>query len=213
MFIKVKEIKEAYPNLPIKGIIHIGAHEAEEYDDYKGISVEKIIWVEANPDLIGYLENKFNGIDNIRTFNEAIYDEEKLVSFKISNNLQSSSILNLKEHKNLFPDVHYVKEIQTTTKRFDNLCIEKEININDYNFLNVDVQGADLNDILSFGDLLNNIDFIYSEVNTIEVYEGCHTIDKFDEVMLDKGFQRVMTHIYHGGGWGDALYIKSSLLS
>ena len=109
MFIKVKEIKEAYPNLPIKGIIHIGAHEAEEYDDYKGISVEKMIWVEANPDLIGYLENKFNGIDNIRTFNEAIFDEEKLVSFKISNNLQSSSILNLKEHKNLFPDVHYVK--------------------------------------------------------------------------------------------------------
>jgi len=213
MFIKVKEIKENYPNLPIKGIIHIGTHEAEEYEDYKGISVEKIIWVEANPDLIGYLENKFNGIEGIKIFNEAIYDEEKLVSFKISNNLQSSSILNLKEHKNLFPDIHYVKEIQTTTKRFDNLCVEQKINIDDYNFLNVDVQGADLNVILSFGDLLEKIDFVYSEINTVEVYEGCHTIDQFDAIMSSKGFERVMTHIYHGGGWGDALYIKSSLLS
>ena len=212
MFIKVKEITEKYPNIPIKGIIHIGAHEAEEYEDYKNISVEKIVWVEANPDLIVYLEEKFKGIENIKIFNEAIFDEEKTISFKISNNLQSSSILNLKEHKNLFPDVHYVKEIEMTTKRFDTLYSENDINIDDYNFLNVDVQGADLNAILSFGNLLDKIDFIYSEVNTVEVYEGCHTIDKFDEVMDEKGFQRVITHIYHGGGWGDALYIKKNIL-
>ena len=54
--------------------------------------------------------------------------------------------------------------------------------------------------------------FVYSEVNTVEVYEGCHIIDKFDEVMDEKGFKRVMTHIYHGGGWGDALYIKKNIL-
>ena len=69
MFIKIKKIKESYPKLPIRGIIHIGAHEAEEYEDYKNISVEKMIWVEGNPDLIGYLENKFSGIDNVQIFN------------------------------------------------------------------------------------------------------------------------------------------------
>ena len=117
MFIKVKDISENYPNIPIRGIIHIGAHEAEEYDDYKNISVEKIIWVEANPDLITYLHDKFKDTENIKIFNEAIFDEEKQIYFKISNNLQSSSILELKEHKRLFPDVHYVKEIQMKTKR------------------------------------------------------------------------------------------------
>ena len=212
MFIKVKDIKDAYPNIPIKGIIHIGAHEAEEYEDYKNIAIEKIIWVEANPDLIVYLENKFKDVNDILIFNEAIFDEEKSISFKISNNLQSSSILNLKEHKKLFPDVHYVKEIEMKTKRFDTLYAENNIDINDYNFLNVDVQGADLNAILSFGNLLEKIDFVYSEVNTVEVYENCHTIDVFDEVMDKHGFTRTMTHIYHGGGWGDALYIKKGLL-
>jgi FkbM family methyltransferase len=212
MFIKVKDIKEAYPNIPIKGIIHIGAHEAEEYEDYKNISVKKMIWIEANPDLIGYLRDKFKDVENVKIFNEAIFDEENTVSFKISNNLQSSSILNLKEHKNLFPDIHYVKEIEMKTKRFDTLYVENDIDIDDYNFLNVDVQGADLNVILSFGDLLDKFDFVYSEINTVEVYEGCHTIDKFDEVMKGKGFKRVMTHIYHGGGWGDALYVKENIL-
>ncbi len=212
MFIKVKDIKESYPNIPIRGIIHIGAHEAEEYDDYKNISVEKMVWIEANPDLIPYLENKFKDVENIVIFNEAIFDVEKKVTFKISNNLQSSSILNLKEHKRLFPDVHYVKEIETTTKRFDTLCLEKKININDYNFLNVDVQGADLNVILSFGELLDKIDFVYSEINTVEVYENCHTLDVFDEIMDKHGFKRTMLHVYHGGGWGDALYIKKTLL-
>ena len=85
MFIKINDIKKTYPNLPIKGIIHIGAHEAEEYEDYKEVSVDKIIWVEANPDLISYLENKFTGLNNIKIFNEAIFDEEKIVSFKIIN--------------------------------------------------------------------------------------------------------------------------------
>ena len=89
MFIKVKDIKDAYPNIPIKGIIHIGAHEAEEYEDYKNIAIEKIIWVEANPDLIVYLENKFKDVNDILIFNEAIFDEEKSISFKISNNLHT----------------------------------------------------------------------------------------------------------------------------
>jgi Fe2+ transport system protein B len=39
-----------------------------------------------------------------------------------------------------------------------------------------------------------------------------HIIDKFDEVMDGKGFKRVMTHIYHGGGWGDALYINKNII-
>ena len=102
-------------------------------------------------------------------------------------------------------------KVKDISENYPNLPI-KGININDYNFLNVDVQGSDLNVILSFGELLNKIDFVYSEINTVEVYEGCHTIDQFDDIMSIKGFERVMTHIYHGGGWGDALYIKSSLL-
>jgi FkbM family methyltransferase len=212
MFIKMKEIVENYPQIKIKGVIHIGAHEGEEYADYKNIGVDKMIWVEANESLIANLSSKFLLDKNIQIINEAVFDEEKETTFKITNNMQSSSILNLKEHKVLFSDVLVIEEKKITTKRFDNLIIEKNIKIDDYNFLNVDVQGADLNVILSFGEYLDKIDFVYSEINIIEVYEGCHLLTEFDDVMKTKGFSRVMTHIYSDGGWGDALYIKDSLL-
>lgn len=210
MFIKIKDIIEKYPNIKIKGIIHIGAHEAEEYEDYKEVGIKKIIWVEGNPDLIQNLKTKFEKDDDSKVYNQIIFDDVKTVNFKISNNLQSSSILNLKEHKNLFPDVFYTKEIVSETKRFDQLAKEEKINMDYYNFLNVDVQGADLNVILSFGNLLDKIDMIYSEINTIEVYEGCTILCDFDKVMENYGFIRTMTHIYQGGGWGDALYVKSN---
>lgn len=66
-------------------------------------------------------------------------------------------------------------KVKDISENYPNIPI-RGININDYNFLNVDVQGSDLNVILSFGELLNKIDFVYSEINTVEVYEGCHTI-------------------------------------
>jgi len=94
----------------------------------------------------------------------------------------------------------------------DTLLIENYIKIDDFNFMNVDVQGADLNVILSMGEFLKNMDFIYTEINTIHMYDGCHLINEMDESLSEHGFIRTMTHEYHGGGWGDALYVKKNLL-
>jgi len=228
MFIKVKKIVDVYPSISIKGIIHIGAHEAEEYEAYKEIGVDKQVWVEANPVLAEGITNRFNGDNNIRVFNEAIYDSENEMEFKISNNGQSSSLLELGEHRRFFPTVHYVDKIKMTSKRFDTLINEENINVSDYNFLNVDIQGADLNAIMSFGDHIKHMDFIYSEFNTVEVYQGCHLITEMDRYLFNHGFTRTLTHEYQMDGanetitpiglgripghWGDALYVKTNLL-
>ena len=36
--------------IPIKGVIHVGAHELEEMKDYLKRGIDKIIWIEANPE-------------------------------------------------------------------------------------------------------------------------------------------------------------------
>jgi hypothetical protein len=115
-----------------------------------------------------------------------------------------------------------------TSKRFDTLINEENINVSDYNFLNVDIQGADLNAIMSFGDHIKHMDFIYSEFNTVEVYKGCHLITEMDRYLFNHGFTRTLTHEYQMDGanetitpiglgripghWGDALYVKTNLL-
>lgn len=228
MFIKVKKIKSTYPNINIKGIIHIGAHNAEEYEAYKEIGVDEQVWVEANPVLAEGIKNRFIGDDRIKVFNDAIYDTEKEMEFKISNNGQSSSLLELGEHRRFFPSVVYVDRINLTSRRFDSLIEEESLDMSKYNFLNVDIQGADLNAIMSFNEYIKNMDFIYSEFNTVEVYEGCHLIGEMDEYLKTKGFTRTLTHEYQMDGanetitpigagripghWGDALYVKTSLL-
>ncbi len=59
MLISLKEIKEKY-NLEFKNIIHIGAHKAEELNDYVSAGIKKVVWVEANPTLVNYLKTEPN---------------------------------------------------------------------------------------------------------------------------------------------------------
>ena len=49
----VTDIVRKY-NIPINGVIHIGAHKFEEVPCYKhaNIANEKILWIEANPNMI-----------------------------------------------------------------------------------------------------------------------------------------------------------------
>ena len=99
MLIKFAEIKRKYSN--IKGILHIGAHTCEELRDYtsNGVPIQKIIWVEANPELV----QKIKANKNIRIIQACVADQDdQEVTFQITNNFQSSSILNLKEHLKRF---------------------------------------------------------------------------------------------------------------
>ena len=92
-------------NIPINGVIHVGAHKCEElpHYEYANISRDKIIWVEANSNLV--IENLRNH-NNIKIFNYCVSDQDDLdVEYKITNNSQSSSILDLDIHEKNYPDV------------------------------------------------------------------------------------------------------------
>ena len=48
MLINLEELISKY-NLNIKGIIHCGAHHAEEFKLYKKNKINNVVWIEANP--------------------------------------------------------------------------------------------------------------------------------------------------------------------
>jgi len=56
---------------------------------------------------------------------------------------------------------------------------------------------------------LHNIKYIYTEVNTEQVYKDCAQLDEIDTFLKSHGFDRVKTRIYKQFGWGDALYMRS----
>src|ERR1700728_2247390 len=108
MYITIQSIKSRYrPDL--KGILHFGAHLAEEAKDYAEVGCRRVIWIEGNPSLIEPLKANVSGYDQNRVYNVLISDKDKSkVIFNITEFSQSSSVLEL----GITKEVHDTKVIE-----------------------------------------------------------------------------------------------------
>lgn len=192
-------------NIKPKGVLHIGANVGEEAPVYDRLGVKKQIWIEGNPDVFLKLKQNISHNSHAVALNYVIGDENKPVTFHISNNgSQSSSVLELGYHKIDHPDVHYVRDIETTMYRIDSL----DLDLSGVDFLNIDLQGAELMALRGMGELLKGFKWAYLEINKAEEYIGCPLIETLDLFMIAKGFRRVETKYCGRTSWGDALYVR-----
>jgi N-acetylglutamate synthase-like GNAT family acetyltransferase len=93
----------------------------------------------------------------------------------------------------------------------DTFVQKNKVNLTDFNFLNIDVQGVELQVIRSFGNAIRLMDYIYSEVNEAELYKGCCLVQEIDDYLDVFGFKRAETYMTPKQ-WGDALYVRKDLL-
>lgn len=201
MLINIHELIKKY-NIQLKGILHVGAHECEEINDYeKYISRENILWIEAMNNKVELCKQKFS---NILIEQAVISDTIETIDFHVSNNGQSSSILEFGLHSMYHPDVYYTHSYKVETKLLKDIICNYSIN---YNFINLDIQGVELKALKSMETYLHQIDYIYTEVNNDQVYKGCNVVTEIDEYLKTFGFQRVET-CWTGCQWGDAFYMK-----
>jgi len=208
MLIKFNDIVNKYGKP--KGVIHIGAHLLEERNDYLSHGLNNTIWIEANPKIYSQIEHVNNKNSNERAFNFAISDIDNVMcKFNITNNGQSSSILELDKHIEHHPHIHVTEILNVNSKRMDSLINENDINVSDYDFINLDIQGAELLALKSFGGLIKNFNYIYTEVNIASIYKNCALITEIDEYLNNYNFERVETTITQFE-WGDALYLKKN---
>ena len=192
---------------PMRGVIHIGAHRAQERPLYLAAGITNIIWIEADPGIAAWLREHCDE----PVFNYAVcdVDGEMRNLYIASNDGASSSILRPKEHLWQHPGVGFGEVIRVPTITLDTLLRENEnIDINSYNFVDMDIQGAELLALQGMTETLPHIDAIYTEINFIEMYSGCALVDEIDGFLADYKFERRLTDDC-GLGWGDALYIRA----
>jgi len=195
--------------ITLKGVFHVGAHECEELELYNnlGVASTDIIWVEAI--YRAAIAAKRRGIANI--YNAVITDtDDDIITFNVSNNGQSSSILDLHTHLTEHPDIHYVDSFEADTITVDTFFERNKLDPSKYNMWNFDIQGAELLALKGATHSLKHVDVLYLEVNEKELYKGCGLIGEIDDFVSLYGFKRIETRML-GYGWGDAVYIKSSL--
>ena len=206
MLIPFNTIYKKY-DLKIRGILHLGAHLLEEKADYDAKNISKVVWVEGNPIIAEQAKAKADGVTHT-VYNYLVSDtDDEEVEFNIANNGQSSSILKLGKHSMYHPDVVYTNTIAAKTKTLKTIIEDNSLDINDYNFLNIDLQGVELKAIRGLGNYLHYVDYVYTEVNSGNVYEGNDLIGDIDSYLAEYGFERVETQ-FTGAEWGDAFYIK-----
>lgn len=202
MLIPLHALVEKY-NIQFKGILHVGAHECEEINDYERyIQRNKILWIEALPDKVEISKQRY---PNVLIEHAVVSDVVETVKFNVSNNGQSSSILEFGLHSTFHPGVHYVGHYNATTKMLKDIICNYDI---DYNFLNLDIQGAELKALKGMEPYLHKVDYIYSEVNSDYVYKNCALVGEIDEYLLMFGLHRVETVWWGECRWGDAFYIR-----
>lgn len=202
MLIPLHILVEKY-KINFKGILHVGAHECEEINDYeKYLSRNKILWVDALTNKVELCKQKF---PNLLIELAIVSDEVKEVNFNVSNNGQSSSMLEFGLHEKFHPHVKYIYSFEGKTKLLKDIICKYNI---DYNFLNFDIQGAELKALKGMEEYLKNVDYIYTEVNSDYVYKDCALINELDEYLLQFNLHRVETQWCQDFKWGDAFYIR-----
>jgi FkbM family methyltransferase len=201
MLISLHELIQRY-NIQIKGILHVGAHECEELNDYlRYIPIEKMLWVDALPDKVALCKQKYPGV---LIENAIVSDVIEKVRFNVSNNGQSSSMLDFGLHSHFHPQVHYIGYFESETKLLKDILPKYDI---EYNFLNFDIQGAELKALKGMEEYLDKVDYLYTEVNSDYVYKDCALVTDLDDYLLKFGLHRVETN-WTDCKWGDALYIR-----
>jgi FkbM family methyltransferase len=186
------------------GIIDVGAYIGNPWRLYDRHGVKNRCWIEANPKVFNDLVN--NVPEGDVTLNYAIGNKDGNISFIVTNNGQSSSILSLDKHLSHYPDILPIDCIVVKGRRLDTLIKEGLIDITQYNMLITDLQGAEYLAFEGFKENIDKIDYIVSEINYEELYKGCMLVDDFDKYLDKLGFEKIMATKHESVGWGDGYY-------
>lgn len=193
-------------NIKITGAFHLGAHDCEELGFYNQLKLSNndVIWVDAINTKV--IEATNRGIPNV--YNAIVTDkDDEDIEFNVSNNGQSSSILELGTHSTEYPHIVYIEKIKGKSITINSFFERNNIDASKHNFWNFDIQGAELLALKGATKYIQHVQAMYLEVNEKELYKNCGLIADIDLFLSDFGFKRVLTDITHYG-WGDALYIK-----
>lgn len=194
-------------DMTINGVLHVGAHLAEEASTYAELGIHDVWWVEANPGVFDQIKQNIAVYPNQLLIPGLVYETAGVeLPFNITNyDGMSSSILEFGTHPNFSPDTVFVDRIIAMTTTIDKIVSEEGVKAN---FLNMDLQGAELHALKGATEFLTTVDYIMTEVNCEEVYIGAAQVEQLDELL--NTFERVDTYWVPDQGWGDALYIRKT---
>ena len=199
----------------LTGVIHIGANIGQERDLYAKYDLD-VVWVEPIPKIFESLIVNLKEYPRQRAYQYLVADKDgEEYEFHVSNNAGlSSSILNLYHHKDIWPDVYFEHTITLASITLRSLVEKEGIDIQKYDALIMDTQGAELFILQGAGDLLSKFKFIKLEAPDFESYENCPLIVDIENFLRPYGFHEYSRNKFairsKGGSYYDVLYVRDA---
>ena len=184
-----------------KGVLHIGAWDAWEAKQYSSFCGSNCVWMEAHPNSFARFKQEVEKYGQ-KIYNYAAWNVDDLVMdfYCPPSNQDSSSLIEQRG------DV-----IKTNTITVSSLFERENLNFSDYDFLNIDTEGAELQLLEGIGDNIKHFTFIIIEVSDL----GSEFDIAINKTLEDKGFTWIKDSKHHissvnGKSFCDKLYKKNN---
>ncbi len=162
---------------------------------------------EPVPSIFAQLENKTRAFPQVVRHNTALGKETGQSTLYVSSGGSdaSSSLLPPKEHLITNPHVKFEEEIIVQTITLDDW--KRRDGIKKIDFLWLDMQGYELAALKAGLSVLEDVQAIYMEVNTLETYAGAPLLPEAEAWLKGRGFRMAAVKIPYSDG-GNALFIR-----
>jgi len=202
----------------VSGVIHVGANSGQERETYETHGLH-VFWIEPIPEMFNELQENIRSYPKQRAANYLVSDQDgKEYQFHIANNKgESSSIFDLKHHKDIWPKINYERSIILVSRTLPDILKIENVDPVSYDALVMDTQGAELLILKGATRILENFRFIKLEVPDFEAYEGCCQLSEVKNFLSAFGYKEYARFKFkewkQGGGYYDVVYRKNGWLS
>jgi len=188
-----------------RGVIHVGANTCQELPLYLEHEIENRLWIEAN-DSLEFPEGET--IIHIAISNR-VSDSDMM--YLANNNGESSSLLEPKKHLELYQEIDFSQKfLITPITTLENIIDMSVMHPPKFNYLVLDIQGAELKALQGLGKFVNHFDVIITEAYIQELYQNCGKLHEIEALLSNYKLIEFAEEV--GKGWGDAAFIRKDLL-
>lgn len=217
--------------IPRTGVLHLGGHVGQELPMYAALGFKRVVMVEPLEKEFKELQERVNNyntmFDSLADFlSEEPPSKAYAVNCAVSDELSTTVLYRTKMSslsslfKPISSDFSNQWNEETAYEKMSVQCVTIDAlaerlpyswKANDFSYLRMNVQGAELKALKGAKEFLNSLYIIDFEVNLTARYEDIPNQTDFRVTLEDRGFSKILS--YHAGpSIANEIYIRNSVL-
>lgn len=200
----------------INGLIHVGANTGQERAVYDSHDLD-VLWLEPLQEVYRKLQVNIRPYPKQQAMCCLVTDRDDVPTrFNIASNTgESSSILDMALHRDIWPTVGFVGARTLTSITLDSLLSRAAVSADAYQALVIDTQGAELLVLRGARNTLAAMRYVKLEAADFESYVGGATLEQLTRYLQAQGFREMLRHPFarhpSGGRYFDVLFGRPML--